>query len=89
MKDEILMNIQQKREMKLRQIMDEVNLLKRQNSINEELRQNIKMEETMQNKNKCEFVKTQQYMFEEKKRAMEVNFISYNIYFPTFIFYKI
>jgi hypothetical protein len=72
MKDFMKMNLQQKREYKLNEIMTEVNLLKEQKRKNDEFREFIKKEEQAQNKNKCEFIKTQQLLFEEKKRAQEL-----------------
>jgi hypothetical protein len=72
MKEYLKMSIQQRREYKLNEIMQEANLLKEQKKENDKYREFIKREEQMQNKNKCEFIKTQQYLFEEKKRALEV-----------------
>ncbi len=72
MKEFMKLNIQQKREYKLNEIMTEANLLKEQKKKNEEFRDFLKKEEQAQNKNKCEFIKTQQLLHEEKKRAMEV-----------------
>jgi len=73
MKDYLKMSIQQRREYKLKEIMQEANLLKEQKRKNDEYREFIKREEQMQNKNKCEFIRTQQYLQEEKKRALEVD----------------
>jgi len=72
MKDNMNMSTQQKREYKLNEIMTEVNLLKEQKRKNDEFREFIKNEEHSQNKNKCEFIKTQQLLHEEKKRAQEL-----------------
>jgi hypothetical protein len=56
--------------------MNEVNLLKEQKRKNDEFRDFIKNEELAQNKNKCEFIKTQQLLSEEKKRAQELEKIN-------------
>ena len=72
MKDNMNMSTQQKREYKLNEIMTEVNLLKEQKRKNDEFREFIKNEEQAQNKNKCEFIKTQQLLHEEKRRAQEL-----------------
>ncbi len=72
MKDYLKMSLEQRRQYKLNEIMQEANLLKEQKRKNEEYREFIKREEQMQNKNKAEFIKTQQYLQEEKKRALEV-----------------
>jgi Ser-tRNA(Ala) deacylase AlaX len=76
MKEYLKMSMEQRRQYKLNEIMEEANLLKEQKRKNEDFREFIKREEQIQNKNKAEFIKTQQYLHEEKKRAMEV---SYNI----------
>ncbi len=52
--------------------MQEANLLKEQKRKNDEFREFLKREEQMQNKNRCEFIRTQQLLQEEKKRALEV-----------------
>jgi len=72
MKEYLKMSMEQRRQYKLNEIMEEANLLKEQKRKNEDFREFIKREEQMQNKNKAEFIKTQQYLHEEKKRAMEV-----------------
>ena len=72
MKEYLKMSLEQRRQYKLNEIMQEANLLKEQKRKNEEFREFIKREEQMQNKNKAEFIKTQQYLQEEKKRAIEV-----------------
>ena len=46
--------------------------IKEQKRKNDEFREFIKNEEQAQNKNKCEFIKTQQLLHEEKKRAQEL-----------------
>jgi hypothetical protein len=76
MKGNMKMSTEQKRQYKLNQIMNEVNLLKEQKRKNEEFREFIKNEELAQNKNKCEFIKTQQLLSEEKKRAQELEKIN-------------
>ena len=72
MKEYMKMSIEQKRQHKLNEVMAEVNLLKEQKRKNDEFREFIKNEEQAQNKNKCEFIKTQQLLHEEKKRAQEL-----------------
>ena len=72
MKEYMKMSTEQKRQHKLNEIMTEVNLLKEQKRKNDEFREFIKNEEMAQNKNKCEFIKTQQLLHEEKKRAQEL-----------------
>ena len=72
MKEYMKMSIEQKRQHKLNEVMAEVNLLKEQKRKNDEFREFIKNEEQSQNKNKCEFIKTQQLLHEEKKRAQEL-----------------
>ncbi len=72
MRNEIKNNIHHKREDKLRQINEEVRLLKLQKQYNEELTKYMKMEEINSNKNKYETVKGQKQISEEKKKAMEM-----------------
>jgi hypothetical protein len=57
------------------QIMEEARMLKDQKKNNEELQRYIKNEEQSNNKTKCEYIKSQQVLFEEKKRALEVDFL--------------
>jgi organic radical activating enzyme len=76
MKEYMKMSTEQKRQYKLNEIMNEVNLLKEQKRKNDEFRDFIKNEELAQNKNKCEFIKTQQLLQEEKKRAQELEKIN-------------
>jgi hypothetical protein len=73
-KTEIKMSIEQKRKEKMDQIMEEARLLKEQKKNNEEIMRYIKNEEQSTNKTKCDYIKNQQILFEEKKRALEVNF---------------
>jgi len=61
-----------KKQQKIDEIMTEANLLKEQKRKNDEFREFIRNEEQNQNKNKCEFIKTQQLLHEEKKRAQEL-----------------
>ena len=72
MKEYMKMSIEQRRQHKLDEVMAEANLLKEQKRKNDEFREFIKNEEQAQNKNKCEFIKTQQLLHEEKKRAQEL-----------------
>ncbi len=66
------MSLEQRRQYKLNEIMNEANLLKEQKRKNDEFREFLKKEEQTQNKNRCEFIRTQQLLQEEKKRAIEV-----------------
>ena len=66
------MNTMMKREMKMKQIMEESSLLKAQKKNNEELLKYIKIEEMTNNKSRAEYIKNQQQMMEEKKRALEL-----------------
>lgn len=72
MKEYLKMSLEQRRQYKLNEIMQEANLLKEQKRQNDEFREFLKKEEQMQNKNRCEFIRTQQLLQEEKKRALEV-----------------
>lgn len=72
MKEYLIMSIEQRRQYKLNEIMQEANMLKEQKRKNDEFREFLKREEQMQNKNRCEFIRTQQLLHEEKKRALEV-----------------
>jgi hypothetical protein len=54
--------------------MEEAKMLKEQKKNNEEILKYIKNEEQSTNKTKCEYIKNQQILFEEKKRALEVDF---------------
>ena len=72
LKTEISLNTMMKREMKMKQIMEESSLLKAQKKNNEELLKYIKIEEMTNNKSRAEYIKNQQQMMEEKKRALEL-----------------
>jgi len=72
LKTDINLNTMMKREMKMKQIMEEAALLKAQKKNNEELLKYIKIEEMTNNKSRAEFIRNQQQMNEEKKRAMEL-----------------
>ena len=72
MKEYLKMSLEQRRQYKLNEIMQEANMLKDQKRKNDEFREFLKKEEQMQNKNRCEFIRTQQLLQEEKKRALEV-----------------
>jgi hypothetical protein len=72
MKEYLKMSLEQRRQYKLNEIMQEANMLKDQKRKNDEFRDFLKKEEQMQNKNRCEFIRTQQLLQEEKKRALEV-----------------
>jgi hypothetical protein len=72
LKTEINLNTMMKREMKMKQIMEEASLLKAQKKNNEELLKYIKIEEMTNNKSRAEYIKNQQQMMEEKKRALEL-----------------
>jgi len=56
----------------MKQIMEEMKLLKEQKKNNEELLKYIKIEEQSNNKSKYEYIKNQQALNEEKKRALEM-----------------
>ena len=71
LKTDISLNTMMKREMKMKQIMDEAALLKAQKKNNQELLKYIKIEEMTNNKSRAEYIKNQQQMVEEKKRALE------------------
>merc|ERR1711957_411851 len=66
------MSTEQKKQQKINEITTEANMLKEQKRKNDEFRDFIRNEEQAQNKNKCEFIKTQQLLHEEKKRAQEL-----------------
>jgi hypothetical protein len=72
MKNEINLNTLVKREMKMKQIMEEASLLKAQKKNNQELLRYIKIEEMTNNKSRAEYIKSNQQMAEEKKRALEL-----------------
>jgi len=72
MKEYLKMSLEHRRQYKLNEIMQEANMLKDQKRKNDEFREFLKKEEQMQNKNRCEFIRTQQLLQEEKKRALEV-----------------
>lgn len=64
--------IEEKRMMKNKEIFDEANKLREQRKNNEELMKYIKLEEHNTNKNKYEFIKAQQLLAEERKKANEI-----------------
>lgn len=72
LKNELSLNLAMKREQKMKQIMEEAQLLKAQKRNNYELMNYIKIEEMSNNKSKAEYIKNQQQMVEEKKRALEL-----------------
>jgi len=53
--------------------MMEAELLKKQKENNRELLKKIEEEEKTSKKNVCEFIKTQEMIHQEKKKAQEVN----------------
>jgi len=77
MKSSIESNIKKKKDEKLKQLLEETRLLKEQKKNNAELIKYIKIEEQNTNKNKYEFIKAQQLLSEEKKRAQEVFITNY------------
>lgn len=72
-KNQIKSNIEKKREEKVRQVMMEAELLRKQKENNRDLLKKIEEEEISNKKNVCEFIKTQEMIQQEKKRAQEVN----------------
>lgn len=64
--------IQQKREEKIRQVNEEFKLLKIQKQYNDELRNYINEEEKNINKAKCENIKSQHMIINEKKKNLDV-----------------
>lgn len=66
------MSLKQRRQYKLEEIMTEANIFKEVKRKNEELRDILRKEEQQQNKSKCDFIKAQQLLNEEKMRALEV-----------------
>jgi hypothetical protein len=72
MKTEISSNIQYKRQEKMRQIQEEMRILKLQKQYNMELTKYMKMEEVNSNKSKYETAKGQTMIMEEKKKALEM-----------------
>lgn len=72
MKGDITLNILQKREEKMRQIMEEARLLKEQKSENEKMLKFIKTEEQDNNKRRCEEIKFQHLNSMEKRKQLEV-----------------
>jgi hypothetical protein len=72
LKNDLTMNITLKREMKMRQIMEEAAMLKAQKRNNEELLKYIKIEEMSNNKSRAEYIKSQKEMVEEKRKAIEL-----------------
>lgn len=64
--------IEQKKEEKLRQLNEEFKLLKIQKEYNKELKNYIIAEEQNMNKTKCENIRNQLSVLDEKKKAYEV-----------------
>lgn len=87
--------IEQKKEEKYRQLNEEFKLLKIQKEYNRELRNYIKAEEQNLNKTRCENIRNQLGVLDEKKKAYEVNilFVIYNFYINfvsfNFIFFNL
>jgi hypothetical protein len=82
LKSDLMTTIQLKRELKMKQIIEEARLLKEQKRNNEELLKYIKIEEMANNKTKAEFIKSHLQINEDKKRAMELekkNKIKYDL----------
>ncbi len=61
--------------------MMEAELLRKQKENNREMLKKIEEEEKMSKKNVCEFIKTQEMIQQEKKKAQEVFSFLINIYF--------
>jgi len=72
--------IEQKKDEKFRQLNEEFKLLRIQKEYNRELRNYIKAEEQNINKTKCENIRNQLSVIDEKKKAFEV-FIKKNFIF--------
>lgn len=70
--------IEQKKEEKLRQLNEEFKLLKIQKEYNKELKNYIIAEEQNMNKTRCENIRNQTNVIDEKKKAFEVLIILYN-----------
>lgn len=68
----ITSKIQEQRDLKMKEIIEESKRLKEQRKNNEDLMKYIKLEEQNTNKNKYEFIKAQQLLCEERKRANEI-----------------
>ena len=64
--------IQEKKEEKLNQLNEEFKLLKMQKQYNDDLRNYINNEEKNINKTKCENIRNQHLLLEEKKRSINV-----------------
>jgi hypothetical protein len=64
--------IQEKREEKLKQLNEEFKLLKMQKQYNDDLRNYINKEERNINKTKCENIRNQHLIKEEKKKSFDV-----------------
>jgi hypothetical protein len=64
--------IQEKREEKLKQLNEEFKLLKMQKQYNDDLRNYINKEERNINKTKCENIRNQHLIKEEKKKTFDV-----------------
>jgi hypothetical protein len=64
--------IQERREEKLKQLNEEFKLLKIQKQYNDDLRNYINNEEKNINKTKCENIRSQHLIKEEKKRTFDV-----------------
>ncbi len=71
-KNQIKSNIEKRREEKVRQVMMEAELLRIQKENNREMLKKIEEEEKTSKKNVCEFIKTQEMIQQEKKKAQEV-----------------
>lgn len=64
--------IQEQKDIKMKEILEESKRLREQRQHNEELMKYIKLEEQNTNRNKYEFIKAQQLLSEERKRANEI-----------------
>jgi hypothetical protein len=76
MKNEITLTILQRKEEKMRQIMEEAKLLKEQRVENEKLLKLIKKEEQDINKRKVDEIKYQHLNGKEKRKQIEVIFLN-------------
>lgn len=72
MKEENQSKIQEQRDQNTNKILEEAKRLREQKKHNEDLLKYIKLEEQNTNKNKYEFIKAQQLLSEERKRAYEI-----------------
>lgn len=72
--------IQERREEKLKQLNEEFKLLKMQKQYNDDLRNYINKEEKNINKTRCENIRNQHLIKEEKKKSFDVK-NSKNIFF--------